>query len=77
VEPGVSFPAGLPYDFFMDRFTDAYRRELARFTEVVAGRRPSPCTVEDALEAGWIAEACTLSLAEHRPVTLAEVRRES
>jgi myo-inositol 2-dehydrogenase/D-chiro-inositol 1-dehydrogenase len=33
--------------------------------------------VADALEAGWIAEACTLSLAEHRPVTLAEVRREA
>ncbi|WP_329140150.1 Gfo/Idh/MocA family protein [Streptomyces sp. NBC_00670] len=77
VEPGVSFPSGLPYDFFMDRFTAAYRSELAAFTEVVAGRRSSPCTVADALEAGWIAEACTLSLAEHRPVTLAEVRRES
>ncbi|WP_333778388.1 Gfo/Idh/MocA family protein [Streptomyces sp. IBSBF 3136] len=74
VEPGVRFPAGRPHDFFMDRFAAAYRAELAAFTEVVAGTRPSPCTVEDALEAGWIAEACTLSLREHRPVTLAEVR---
>jgi myo-inositol 2-dehydrogenase/D-chiro-inositol 1-dehydrogenase len=74
VEPGVTFPAGTPHDFFMDRFSDAYRAELAAFTEVVAGDRPSPCTVEDALEAGWIAEACTLSLREHRPVTIAEVR---
>ncbi|MFB7776081.1 Gfo/Idh/MocA family protein [Streptomyces bauhiniae] len=73
-EPGVTFPSGTPHDFFMDRFTDAYRAELAAFTEVVAGTRPSPCTVEEALEAGWIAEACTLSLREHRPVTLAEVR---
>ncbi|MFF9210668.1 MULTISPECIES: Gfo/Idh/MocA family oxidoreductase [unclassified Streptomyces] len=73
-EPGVTFPAGTPFDFFMDRFTDAYRAELAAFTEVIAGTRPSPCTVADALEAGWIAEACTLSLREHRPVTLAEVR---
>ncbi|WP_432026269.1 Gfo/Idh/MocA family protein [Streptomyces sp. 1222.5] len=75
VEPGVSFPAGTPHDFFMDRFTDAYRAELSAFTEVVAGARPSPCTIEDALEAGWIAEACTLSLCEHRPVSLAEVRK--
>lgn len=74
VEPGVRFPAGTPHDFFMDRFAAAYRAELAAFTEVVAGSRPSPCTVEDALEAGWIAEACTLSVREHRPVTLAEVR---
>ncbi|MFF0711802.1 Gfo/Idh/MocA family protein [Streptomyces bauhiniae] len=73
-EPGVTFPSGTPHDFFMDRFADAYRAELTAFTEVVAGTRPSPCTVEEALEAGWIAEACTLSLREHRPVTLAEVR---
>ncbi|KFG72472.1 Gfo/Idh/MocA family protein [Streptomyces mutabilis] len=75
VEPGATFPAGTPHDFFMDRFTTAYRTELTAFTEVVAGARPSPCTIEDALEAGWIAEACTLSLREHRPVTVAEVRR--
>ncbi|MFE9775338.1 Gfo/Idh/MocA family oxidoreductase [Streptomyces sp. NPDC005931] len=75
VEPGVTFPAGPPHDFFMDRFTEAYRAELAAFTEVVAGARRSPCTVADALEAGWIAEACTLSLHRHRPVTIEEVRR--
>ncbi|MEU6372830.1 Gfo/Idh/MocA family oxidoreductase [Streptomyces sp. NPDC046909] len=75
VEPGVTFPAGTPHDFFMDRFTAAYRAELTAFTEVVAGRQASPCTVEDALEAGWIAEACTLSLHEHRPVTIEEVRQ--
>ncbi|GAB1338977.1 Gfo/Idh/MocA family oxidoreductase [Streptomyces sp. E-15] len=74
VEPGSTFPSGPPHDFFMDRFAAAYRAELAAFTEVVAGTRPSPCTVEDALEAGWIAEACVLSLREHRPVTTAEVR---
>jgi myo-inositol 2-dehydrogenase/D-chiro-inositol 1-dehydrogenase len=74
VEPGVTFPAGTPHDFFMDRFTEAYRAELTAFTEIVAGTRPSPCTVADALEAGWIADACTLSLQEHRPVTVAEVR---
>ncbi|WP_225830155.1 Gfo/Idh/MocA family oxidoreductase [Streptomyces sp. NK08204] len=75
VEPGTAFPAGAPHDFFMDRFADAYRAELTAFTEVVAGTRPSPCTIEDALEAGWIAQACTLSLHEHRPVTIAEVRQ--
>jgi myo-inositol 2-dehydrogenase / D-chiro-inositol 1-dehydrogenase len=74
VEPGATFPAGPPHTFFMDRFTTAYRLELAAFTEVVAGTRESPCTVADAVEAGWIAEACTLSLLEHRPVRLSEVR---
>ncbi|MCX4903307.1 Gfo/Idh/MocA family oxidoreductase [Streptomyces sp. NBC_00878] len=75
VEPGVTFPAGTPHSFFMDRFAGAYRAELTAFTEVVAGSRPSPCTVADALEASWIAEACTLSLHERRPVRLEEVRK--
>ncbi|MFP3989558.1 Gfo/Idh/MocA family oxidoreductase [Streptomyces sp. E11-3] len=74
VEPGVVFPSGTPHDFFMDRFAAAYRAELTAFTEVVAGTRPSPCTVADAIEASWIAEACALSLHEHRPVRIEEVR---
>jgi myo-inositol 2-dehydrogenase/D-chiro-inositol 1-dehydrogenase len=74
VEPDVTFPAGPPHRFFMDRFAVAYRRELAAFTEVVAGTRDSPCTVADAVEAGWIAEACTLSVHEHQPVRMTDVR---
>ncbi|MFI7539976.1 Gfo/Idh/MocA family oxidoreductase [Actinoplanes sp. NPDC049599] len=74
VEPGVTFPAGPPHTFFMDRFAVAYRRELTAFTEMVAGTRESPCTIADAVEVGWIAEACTLSLREHRPVRLSDVR---
>jgi len=73
-EPGVSFPAGTPHTFFMDRFAAAFRAELAAFTDLVAGVIPSPCTVADAVEASWIAEAATRSLLEHRPVTLEEVR---
>lgn len=67
-------PAAQPHRVFMDRFADAYRLEFEAFTEVVAGTRPSPCTMADALEADWIAEACARSAREHRPVTLAEVR---
>jgi myo-inositol 2-dehydrogenase / D-chiro-inositol 1-dehydrogenase len=75
VEPGVSFPDGRPHRFFMDRLAAAFRAELAAFTELVAGRRESPCTVADALATGWIAEAATLSRAEHRPVRIDEVTR--
>jgi myo-inositol 2-dehydrogenase/D-chiro-inositol 1-dehydrogenase len=74
VEPGVSFPGGPPHSAFMARFREAYRAELEAFVDLVAGRRPSPCTLADALEAEWIAEACTRSWREHRPVTLAEVK---
>jgi len=41
----------------------------------VAGDRRSPCcTVEDGLEADLVAEACGLSVREHRPVRIEEVR---
>ena len=74
LEPGVTFPAGPPHGFFMDRLATAFRAELAAFAEVVAGSRPSPCTVQDALEVAFVAEAAALSLREHRPVEIAEVR---
>ena len=67
VEPGVEFPAGKPYVFFMDRFAAAFRAELSAFVEVAAGTRPSPCTIDDALETGWVAEAATPSLASTGP----------
>lgn len=74
VEPGVTFPAGTPWDFFVDRFADAYVAELRQFTEVAAGRAAPVCPPEDALETAYVAEACTLSLQQGRPVELAEVR---
>lgn len=75
VEPDVTFPAGTPYPMFMERFRAAYVAELTAFTEMVAGRAQATCTVADALEAFYIAEACERSRAEHRPVQVDEVRR--
>jgi myo-inositol 2-dehydrogenase/D-chiro-inositol 1-dehydrogenase len=74
VEPGATFPAGTPHDFFMDRLADAFRAELAAFVEVAAGTRESPCTLADALENELVAQACQTSLREHRPVAVEEVR---
>ncbi|GAA2473777.1 Gfo/Idh/MocA family protein [Terrabacter carboxydivorans] len=75
LEPGISWPSGPPATFFMDRLTDAFQAELQAFTEVVAGQRTSPCTVDDALAVAFMAEAATLSLQEHRPVRIDEVRQ--
>ena len=69
-----AWPSGTSWDFFMDRLTAAFRAELSAFTEVVAGQRPSPCTVDDALAVAWIAEAATVSLQQHRPVRIDEVQ---
>jgi myo-inositol 2-dehydrogenase/D-chiro-inositol 1-dehydrogenase len=73
-EPGVTFPDGKPHYFFMDRFADAFRRELAAFTDVVTGKITSPCTVANAVEVDWVAEAATMSLHQHRPIRMDEIR---
>jgi predicted dehydrogenase len=70
--PGLG--TGDPWPNFWVRFTPAYVAELTAFVDVAAGRRPSPCTVEEALEAFYVAEAATRSRLEHRPVRLEEVR---
>ena len=74
-QPHVAWPSGPAHTFFMDRFAEAFRIELATFCEVAAGRTPSPCTVEDAMGTAWAAEAATLSAREHRPVRIDEVAR--
>jgi myo-inositol 2-dehydrogenase/D-chiro-inositol 1-dehydrogenase len=74
-EAGISWPTGPAHPTFIERFRAAYETELRAFTQVVAGEIASPCTVRDALEAFYVAEACELSRREHRPVRVAEVRR--
>jgi myo-inositol 2-dehydrogenase/D-chiro-inositol 1-dehydrogenase len=73
-EPGISWRRDQPYGTFADRFADAYVTELTAFTEVAAGRAPSPCTPADALEALYVAEACDLSRRTGEPVELAGLR---
>ncbi|WP_241474275.1 Gfo/Idh/MocA family protein [Mycolicibacterium neoaurum] len=72
-QPGIKFPAGDPYRWYMDRFRDAYRSEIQTFVEVAAGATLSTPTLLDGLAADRIAEACALSHREHRPVCVDEV----
>jgi myo-inositol 2-dehydrogenase/D-chiro-inositol 1-dehydrogenase len=73
-EPGVSFPEGTPAQSFWSRFEAAYRAEMTAFVAMARGEAQSPCTVEEALEALYVAEAADLSRREHRPVSIEEVR---
>jgi myo-inositol 2-dehydrogenase/D-chiro-inositol 1-dehydrogenase len=73
VEPGATFPAGDPWPQFMERFAPAYVAEMVWFTRVAAGEAQSGCTVQDALRAALVTEACDLSRRERRPVEVAEV----
>ena len=74
VDPDNEFPAGPAHHFFMDRFTDAFRAELSAFVDVVKGDAAPACTVADAVEVAWLAEAATESLQRRAPVTIKEVR---
>jgi myo-inositol 2-dehydrogenase / D-chiro-inositol 1-dehydrogenase len=74
VDPHNDFPTGPTHRFFMDRFTEAFRAELAAFVRVVEGAAAPACTVADAVEVAWLAEAATESLRRHAPVRIEEVR---
>jgi myo-inositol 2-dehydrogenase/D-chiro-inositol 1-dehydrogenase len=71
----IPWPEGPAHAGFMDRFGQAYAGELQAFVAFAQGRIENPCTVGDALEALYVAEACDLSRTQDRPVRIAEVRR--
>jgi len=73
-DPHTTFPDGPAHNFFMDRFTDAFRAELASFVDVTKGATTPACTVTDAVEVAWIAEAAAESLRRQAPVRMAEIR---
>ena len=73
-DPHNTFPEGPAHHFFMDRFTEAFRTELAAFVEVTKGNAILGATVADAVEVAWIAEAATESLRRRVPVLIEEVK---
>ncbi len=66
-------PPGEPWPDFAARFEHAYVAELDAFLGAARGETESPCTVEDALAALYLAEAAELSRREGRPVRVTEV----
>ncbi|MEV4749342.1 Gfo/Idh/MocA family oxidoreductase [Streptosporangium sp. NPDC049248] len=68
-------PGGDPWPDFQARFDAAYVAEMRAFLAMARGERESPCTVQDALSALYLAEAADLSLREVRPVRLLEVTK--
>lgn len=74
VDPANSFPEGPAHHFFMDRFNEAFRAELSAFVDVVKGNAAPACTVADAVEVAWLAEAATESLQRRVPVSIKDVR---
>ena len=60
--------ADKPLHFFLERYAEAYRAELAAFVEAVDGKKALPVTGEDGRRALVLAEAALDSLKSGKPV---------
>ncbi len=62
-----------PLHFFLERYADAYRIELAAFIDAVTAGTPVPVGAEDGRQALVLAEAAWRSLRENSPVKVSEI----
>lgn len=62
-----------PLHFFLERYADAYKRELDAFVTAVAGKKPMPVGAADGRLALVLAEAALLSSKTGRSVKVAEI----
>ena len=76
VEAGIAYPGGDPWPDFAQRFQASYAAEMTAFLSYVAGHGPNTCTVAEALEALYVAEAADRSLRDRRPVRVDEIRAQ-
>ena len=65
---GTNVSADKPLYFFLERYAEAYRAELAAFVDAVSNRKPMPVGAEDGRMAIVLAEAALKSLKTGRPV---------
>ncbi|MBU2701771.1 myo-inositol 2-dehydrogenase/D-chiro-inositol 1-dehydrogenase [Sporomusaceae bacterium BoRhaA] len=63
-----------PLYFFLERYMQAYANEIAAFVEAIVKDVPVPVNVVDGLEPVLIGLAAKKSLAENKPVKLAEIK---
>ena len=74
---GTGIHSALPLHFFLERYAESYLREMQAFVDAVARQQPVPVDGNDGLMAVAIAVAAAKSVAERRPVRLAEVYQRS
>ena len=72
ISDGASVRRDLPLNFFVERYTPAYIAEMQAFIECVRSDLPPPVTGADGRAPVVIGLAARRSLAENRPVRLAE-----
>lgn len=62
-----------PLHFFLERYMDAYAKEIKCFIEAIENDGETPLGVEDGLQPVLMGLAAKKSLEEHRPVKIAEI----
>lgn len=63
----------LPLNFFMERYTESYLREMEAFIECIQKDAPAPVDGNDGLQAVVIGLAAMKSAKENRPVKISEI----
>lgn len=69
-ETGIT--SGLPYSFFMDRYTEAYAGAMTAFVDMIRDGSEPPCTGLDGRASIVAAKAAAMSHSERRLVRLEE-----
>lgn len=62
-----------PLHFFLERYMDAYAKEIKCFIEAIENNTDAPLGVEDGLQPVLMGLAAKKSLEEHRPVKISEI----
>ncbi len=71
-EDGVT--AEKPLHFFLERYMDAYGKEIAAFVDAIVNDKETPLNAEDGLQPVLMGLAAQKSLQEHRPVQISEIQ---
>ena len=71
-EDGVT--AEKPLHFFLERYMDAYGKEIAAFADAIVNDKETPLNAEDGLQPVLMGLAAQKSLQEHRPVQISEIQ---
>jgi myo-inositol 2-dehydrogenase/D-chiro-inositol 1-dehydrogenase len=67
----------LPLNFFMERYTESFVREMAAFVDAVLHDQPTPVTGADGRAPVVIGLAAQRSYREHRPVRISEIAAQT
>jgi len=70
IASSAGFTAAPPMNYFIERFAEAYRMEMAAFVDMLERGRAPLASMRDGLEAQRLAEAAMVSMESGQPVHL-------